>query len=84
MCAGDDRNCPQFDLHRQKLLDDLGSERRGFLKGAFVSAAGAAALTGGTSLVAPAAAQTAAARQGKPSHHSLPVTAETVHWGYFS
>ncbi len=84
MCAGDDHNCPQFDLHRQKLLDELGSERRGFLKGAFAGAAGAAALTGGASLVAPAAAQTAAARQGKPSHHFLPATAETVHWGYFS
>ena len=30
MCAGDGGDCPQFDLHRQKLLDELGSERRGF------------------------------------------------------
>ena len=31
MCAGDDRNCPDFELHRQKLLDDLDAERRSFL-----------------------------------------------------
>ena len=30
MCAGDDHNCPQFELHRQKLLDELDSERRSF------------------------------------------------------
>ena len=23
MCAGDDSNCPDFELHRRKLLDDL-------------------------------------------------------------
>ena len=34
MCAGDDHNCPQFDLHRKQLLDDLDAERRSFLKGA--------------------------------------------------
>jgi len=34
MCAGDDHNCPQFDLHRKQLLDELDSERRSFLKGA--------------------------------------------------
>ena len=28
MCVGDDRNCPQFELHRQKLLDGLDAERR--------------------------------------------------------
>jgi hypothetical protein len=28
MCAGDDRNCPEFELHRQKLLDQLDAERR--------------------------------------------------------
>ena len=85
MCAGDDRNCPEFELHRQELLDDLDAERRSFLKSAFVATGGAAALTaGGVSLVPPAAAQTAAARQGKPNHHYVPATAETVHWGYFS
>jgi hypothetical protein len=85
MCAGDDRNCPEFELHRQKLLDDLDAERRSFLKSAFVATGGAAALTaGGVSLVSPAAAQTTAARQGKPNHHYVPATAETVHWGYFS
>src|SRR5262245_13544824 len=84
MCAGDDRNCPEFELHHRKLLQDLDAERRSFLKGAFAGTGGAAALaaTGGWSQ--PAAAQTAAARQGKPSHHYLPATADTVHWGYFS
>src|SRR5215470_16744237 len=85
MCAGDDRNCPDFELHRQKLLDDLDAERRSFLKSAFVATGGAAALTaGGLPLVSPAAAQTTAARQGRPNHHYVPATAETVHWGYFS
>src|SRR5205085_4049078 len=84
MCAGDDRNCPQFDLHRQKLLDDLDAERRAFLKSAFVATGGAAALgaTGG-SLVSPAMAQSAA-RPGRPAYHYLPANADTVHWGYFS
>jgi hypothetical protein len=41
MCAGDDRNCPEFELHRQKLLDDLDAERRSFL----AATGGAAALT---------------------------------------
>ena len=85
MCAGDDRNCPDFELHRQKLLDDLDTERRSFLKSAFVATGGAAALTaGGMSLVSPAAAQTVAPRQGQPKHHYVPATADTVHWGYFS
>ena len=58
MCAGDDRNCPQFELHHQKLLDDLDAERRAFLKSAFVATGGAAALgaTGG-SLMSPAVAK---------------------------
>src|SRR5262249_38141929 len=84
MCAGDDRNCPDFELHRQKLLDDLDAERRAFLKSAFVATGGAAALgaTGG-SLVSPAMAQSAA-RPGRPAYHYLPANADTVHWGYFS
>src|SRR5215467_10783306 len=84
MCAGDDHNCPQFELHRQKLLDELDSERRSFLKSAFVAGGSAAATwaAGGT-LVAPASAQSTA-RPGKPTYHYLPATAETVHWGYFS
>ena len=84
MCSGDDRNCPQFERHRQALLDDLDAERRSFLKSAFVATGGAAALTAGGGFVAPAVAQTVAARQGRPCHHYLPATAETVHWGYFS
>jgi len=85
MCAGDDHHCPQFELHRRKLLDDLDAERRSFLKSAFVATGGAAALgASGGSLISPAMAQTAAARQGRPNHHYLPATADTVHWGYFS
>ena len=85
MCAGDDRNCADFELHRQRLLDDLDAERRSFLKSAFAATGGAAALTaGGMSLVSPAAAQTVAPRQGQPKHHYVPATADTVHWGYFS
>jgi acetamidase/formamidase len=84
MCSGDDYNCPQFELHRQKLLEELDSERRSFLKSAFAASGGAAAAwaAGGT-LVASASAQSAA-RPDKPTYHYLPATAETVHWGYFS
>ncbi len=82
MCAGDDHNCPQFELHRQRLLDDLDAERRSFLKSAFVAGGGAAALAaGGSALIQPASAQT---RPGQPTYHYLPATADTVHWGYFS
>ena len=86
MCRGDDQNCPDFELHRRKLLEELDNERRSFLKSAFVAGGGAAALVAsGGGLISPAAAQTAvAARPGQPSHHYVPATAETVHWGYFS
>jgi acetamidase/formamidase len=84
MCSGDDHNCPQFELHRQKLLEELDSERRSFLKSAFAaSGSAAAAWAAGGTLVAPASAQSAA-RPGKPAYHYLPATADTVHWGYFS
>ena len=85
MCAGDDRSCPEFELHRQRLLDDLDAERRAFLKSAFVATGAAAALgaTGG-SLITPAVAQSTAPRPGKPTYHYLPATVDTVHWGYFS
>jgi acetamidase/formamidase len=86
MCAGDDHNCPQFELHRQKLLDDLDAERRNFLKSAFLAGGGAAAAwaaSGGT-LITAAAAQSAVPRPGQPTYHYLPATADTVHWGYFS
>ena len=82
MCAGDDQNCPQFELHRQKLLDDLDYERRSFLKSAFVASGGAAAAWAASgTLPTPASAQT---RPGQPTYHYLPATADTVHWGYFS
>jgi hypothetical protein len=85
MCRGDDQNCPDFELHRKKLLEELDNERRSFLKSAFVAGGGAAALVAsGGALISPAAAQTAVARQGQPGHHYVPATADTVHWGYFS
>src|SRR5262249_9554219 len=84
MCAGDDRDCPQFELHRQNLLKELDAERRSFLKSAVFASGGAAALTTvGASLLSPAAGQTTAARQGKPNHHYLPATAGTVYRRYF-
>jgi acetamidase/formamidase len=82
MCAGDDHNCPQFEQHRQKLLDDLDNERRSFLKSAFVASGGAAAAWAASgTLATPASAQS---RPGRPTYHYLPATADTVHWGYFS
>jgi hypothetical protein len=81
MCSGDDHNCPQFRQHRQELLEDLDAERRNFLKSAFVTGGGAAAWVTGNALMSPASAQV---RPGRPTHHYLPATADTVHWGYFS
>jgi acetamidase/formamidase len=83
MCAGDDHNCPEFELHREKLLDDLDCERRSFLKSAVATGSVAAAWATSGTLISPASAQSAA-RPGKPAYHYLPATAETVHWGYFS
>lgn len=82
MCEGDDHNCPQFEQHRQRLLDELDTERRSFLKSAFVASGGAAATwAAGGALVSPASAQS---RPGRSAYHYLPATADTVHWGYFS
>jgi acetamidase/formamidase len=58
-------------------------ERRDFLKGALLTAGGAASLVGsGVSLITPAAAAEAA--QGRANHYYVPATDKTVHWGYFS
>jgi hypothetical protein len=81
MCSGDDHNCPEFELHRKKLLDDLDHERRSFLKSAFVAGGGAAAWAASGTLATPASAQT---RSGQPTYRYLPANADTVHWGYFS
>jgi hypothetical protein len=81
MCAGDDQACPQFELHRQKLLEDLDHERRAFLKSAYVASGGAAAWAASGTLATPASAQT---QPGKPTYHYLPANSDTVHWGYFS
>jgi len=82
MCAGDDHRCPDFELHRQQLLDDLDRERRSFLRSAFVAGGGAAAWAAGGA-ISPASAQSAVL-PGKTAYHYLPATSDTVHWGYFS
>src|SRR6202048_3334202 len=86
MCAGDDKTCPEFELHHRKLKELLDLERRSFLKSGFAAAGGAAALTaGGISLVTPKMAEAAEKYQpAKRSYHHLPANADTVHWGYFS
>src|SRR6516162_9519314 len=86
MCAGDDRNCPDFELHHQKFKETLDRERRSFLRSSFAAAGGAAAMTaGGISLVTPQMAAAAEKNQpDKRSYHHLPANADTVHWGYFS
>src|SRR6202021_3750858 len=81
MCTGNDKTCPDFELHRQKLLSELDHERRGFLKSAFVAGGGAAAWAASGTLSSPASAATS---PGQPTYHSLPANADTVHWGYFS
>src|SRR5216683_1304999 len=86
MCAGDDKNCPEFELHHRKFKETLDRERRSFLKSSFAAAGGAAAMTaGGISLVTPKMAAAAEKYQpAKRSYHHLPANADTVHWGYFS
>ncbi len=86
MCMGDDRNCPDFHEHHARFKAELNSERRSFLKSSFAATGAAAAMTsGGLSLVTPALAQTAKARNvNGPKHYYLPANADTVHWGYFS
>ena len=32
MCAGDDKTCPEFELHHRKFKETLDRERRSFLK----------------------------------------------------
>src|SRR4029077_13532130 len=81
MCSGDDHNCPQFELHREKLLDDLDGERRSFLKSAFVAGGGAAAWAASGTLASRVRRQ---ARPGQRTYDYLPASADTVHWGYFS
>ncbi|MEO8039792.1 MAG: acetamidase/formamidase family protein [Betaproteobacteria bacterium] len=58
------------------------SSRRSFLQGTLASGAAAAAL-GGMGVSSLARAQTGMTRSSI-SHYSIPATAETVHWGYFS
>src|ERR1700693_6371796 len=86
MCAGDDKNCPEFELHHRNFKETLDRGRRSFLRSSFAAAGGAAAMTaGGISLVTPQMAAAAEKNQpAKRSYHHLPANADTVHWGYFS
>jgi hypothetical protein len=70
MCSGDDHNCPQFELHRKKLLDDLDHERRTFLKTAFVAGGGAAAWAASGTLAAPRISRNTT----RPANLSLPAS----------
>ncbi len=47
MCAGDDKNCPEFELHHRKFKETLDRERRSFLRSSFAAAGGVAAMTAG-------------------------------------
>ena len=70
MCAGDDKNCPEFELHHRKFKETLDRERRSFLRSSFAAAGGAAAMTaGGISLVTPRMA--AAAEKNQPGQAVL-------------
>src|SRR5260370_9504191 len=86
MCAGDDKMCPEFELHHRKFKETLDRERRSFLKSSFAAAGGAAALSaGGISLVTPEMAAAAGRHQpAKRAYHHLPPNADPVHWGVFS
>src|SRR5258707_1366130 len=86
MCAGDDKNCPEFELHHRKFKETLDRERRSFLRSSFAAAGGAAAMTaGGISLATPRMAAAAEKNQpAKRSYPHLPAKAATAHWGDFS
>src|ERR1700741_824971 len=86
MCAGDDKNCPEFELHHRKFKETLDRDRRSCRRSSFAAAGGAAAMTaGGISLGTPQMAAAAEKNQpAKRSYHNLPANADTVHWGYFS
>jgi acetamidase/formamidase len=78
MCSDSDHQSDATP--RQDNETALREERRGFLKGALLTAAGGAVgLAGaGVALVTPAAAQ------ARTNHYYVPATDKTVHWGYFS
>src|SRR4030081_408107 len=86
MCAGDDKTCPEFELHHRRFKETLDRERRSLRKSSFAAAGGAAALSaGGISLVTPEMAAAAERNQpAKRAYHHLPANADTVHWGYFN
>ena len=86
MCAGDDKTCPEFELHHRKFKETLDRERRSFLKSSFAAAGGAAALRRRRHFAGDAGdgGRRREAQPAKRAYHYLPANAETVHWGYFS
>jgi len=72
MCAGDDKTCPDFELHHRNFKETLDRERRSFLKSSFAAAGGAAALSAaGISLVTPEMA--AAAERNQPAKRPITI-----------
>ena len=79
MCAGDDKTCPEFELHHRKFKETLDRERRSFLKSSFAAAGGAAALSaGGISLVTPEIGRRREASASQRAYHHLPANADTA------
>ena len=81
MCAGDDQTCPQFELHRQKLLEDLDHERRGFLR---AHSWRVVARPHGPQVARWPPRHRRRQSPASPTYHYLPANSDTVHWGYFS
>src|SRR5438874_12954053 len=86
MCAGDDKNCPEFELHHRKFKETLDQERRSFLRSSFAAAGGAAAITaGGISPVRPRSAAAAPKHQtAERSHPPFPPHADSRPSGAFN
>jgi len=84
-CCSDpnhDHDVP-LDTSSLDLPRPADASRRSFLQGTLASSAAAAAALGGLGTSSLALAKTEMKRS-TISHYSIPATADTVHWGYFS
>jgi acetamidase/formamidase len=72
-----------LDTSSLDLPKPADAARRSFLQGTLASTAAAAATLGGLGTSSLALAKTEMKRS-TISHYSIPATADTVHWGYFS
>ena len=80
-------NTPVTDQGETEAGIATASDRRRFLRGALVAGSAAASLVGlAGNHVSMARAQglQAAAGVGARKHYHIPVSGQTVHWGYFS